>query len=245
MLNPPVLPLVPPLFLEISMTNRKLLIASGTGLTALVVVGALLIFVTPQDQAVDLQTASTAIQPEATGDYELGLNAAFAGDYATAFREFTVAAEEGLSLAQYNLGILYFMGQGVEQDFQQAFHWTEAAAQQGHINAQYNLGSLFLEGQGTRQNETLGIDWFKSAARAGHANAAYALSRMYQEGDPVTANLVEAHAWAALATENQHPEGAALQDELEQGLSAEELSQARRQFATWQIEPVPPLPPNR
>ena len=46
-------------------------------------------------------------------DYEDGVNAAFAGEFDTAFREFSIAAEEGLDLAQYNLAILYFTGQGM------------------------------------------------------------------------------------------------------------------------------------
>ena len=78
------------------------------------------------------------------------MNAAFTGDFDTAFREFSLAAQQGLDLAQYNLAILYFTGQGVDQDYEQAFRWTEAAAVQGHINAQANLASLYLEGTGVR-----------------------------------------------------------------------------------------------
>ena len=181
----------------------------------------------------------------AKADYEDGVNAAFAGDFETAFREFSRAAEAGLDLAQYNLAILYFTGQGVEQDYEQALRWSEAAAEQGHVNAQYNLGSLYLEGQGTRENNALGIDWFKRAALNGHGNAAYALAKMYQEGDTVNENLVEAHAWAAKATNNEHAEGNSLKDEIEENLSPMELSQARRLFATWQIESRPSALPNR
>ena len=53
-------------------------------------------------------------------DYEEGVEAAFSGDFETAFREFTSAAEDGLSLAQYNLGILYFTGQGVSKNLEEA-----------------------------------------------------------------------------------------------------------------------------
>ena len=174
-------------------------------------------------------------------DYEDGVNAAFSGDFDTAFREFTVAAEAGLDLAQYNLGILYFTGQGVAQDFGQAFKWTEAAARQGHLNAQFNLGSLYFEGQGVRQSDIKGVEWFVNAARGGHADAAYALARMYQEGEPVDEDLVQAHAWAGKAISNGHEDALALRDELEQDMSAAELSQARRLFARWQLEPLPPV----
>ena len=58
-------------------------------------------------------------------------------------------------------------------------------------------------------------------------------------------NLVEAHAWAAKATNNEHAEGNSLKDEIEENLSPMELSQARRLFATWQIESRPSALPNR
>lgn len=179
----------------------------------------------------------------AEADYEEGVNAAFSGDFDTAFREFKIAAEEGLDLAQYNLAILYFSGQGADQDFTLAFKWTKAAAEQGHLNAQFNLGSLYLEGQGTTQDDARGIDWFVLAARSGHANAAYALAKMYQEGDTIAKDLVQAHAWAVKAASNDHGNGSILAAEIEKDLNPNELSQARRLFARWQIESLPPMPP--
>ena len=172
----------------------------------------------------------------ALADYEDGVEAAFAGDYDTAFKEFTIAAKEGLSLAQYNLGILYFTGQGVEQDFDEAFEWTKRAAEQGHLNAQFNLGSLYLDGQGTQVSVLEGVNWFTQAAKNGHANSAYTLAKMHQEGDFVDSDLVLAHAWAAQSEINEHPEANSLKKEIAQNLSSEEIRLARRIFAAWQIE---------
>ena len=172
----------------------------------------------------------------ALADYEDGVEAAFSGDYDTAFKEFTIAAEEGLSLAQYNLGILYFTGQGVDQDFDEAFEWTKRAAEQGHLNAQFNLGSLYLDGQGTQVSVLEGVNWFTQAAKNGHANSAYTLAKMHQEGDFVDSDLVLAHAWAAQSEINEHPEASSLKKEIAQDLTETEISQARRIFAAWQIE---------
>ena len=172
----------------------------------------------------------------ALADYEDGVEAAFSGDFDTAFKEFTIAAEEGLSLAQYNLGILYFTGQGVEQDFDEAFEWTKRAAEQGHLNAQFNLGSLYLDGQGTQVSVLEGVNWFTQAAKNGHANSAYTLAKMHQEGDFVDSDLVLAHAWAAQSEINEHPEASSLKKEIAQDLTETEISQARRIFAAWQIE---------
>ena len=128
----------------------------------------------------------------AAADYEDGVNAAFAGDFDTAFREFSLAAQQGLDLAQYNLAILYFTGQGVDQDYEQAFRWTEAAAVQGHINAQANLASLYLEGTGVTRNVAQAINWFSAAARSGHASAAMTLTAMYRDGEPIGQDIVQA-----------------------------------------------------
>ena len=175
-------------------------------------------------------------------DYEEGVEAVFSGDFDTAFREFSTAAAAGLDLAQYNLAILYFTGQGTTQDFEQAFKWTQAAALQGHVDAQFNLGSLYLDGSGITKSTVRGIDWLASAARAGHANAAFALAMMYLEGDPIPQDEVLAHAWAAKAANNDHAQGLDLKKEIEAGLSQADLSTARRTFARWQIEAVPALP---
>ena len=59
---------------------------------------------------------------------------------------------------------------------------------------------------------------------------------MYQEGDFVDSDLVKAHAWAAQSEVNQHSEGTLLKNEIAQVLSDEEIRQARRLFAAWQIE---------
>lgn len=172
----------------------------------------------------------------AFADYEDGVNAAFAGDFETALREFTVAAENGLDLAQYNLAILYFTGQGVEPDMEKAFHWTEAAALQGHINAQFNLGSLYLEGMGVGKDTAKGIEWFSRAGKAGHADAAFALANFYEDGDIVARDRVTAHAWANQAAYNDHSDAQELVEKIERRLDDEQLGAARRLFARWQIE---------
>ncbi len=181
------------------------------------------------------------ISGQVFADYEDGLDAVFRGDYQTAFREFSVAAESGLDAAQYNLAILYFTGQGVAQDLGLAFRWTEAAALQGHLGAQANLGSLYMEGSGVEQDVTTAIAWFTAAARGGHANSAFALANMYYDGDPVDRDYTLSHAWASMAVLHEHPEAEAFRTRLERRLDSTDLSAARRTFARWQIEP-PSLP---
>jgi len=51
--------------------------------------------------------------------------------------------EQGNSAAQFNLGLLYDNGQGVERDYAQAAVWYNKAADQGLARAQYNLCLLY------------------------------------------------------------------------------------------------------
>ena len=198
--------------------------------------------------------------PSLLADYEDGVNAALNGDYDTALHEFTLAAEEGLDLAQYNLGILYYTGQGVNQDVAEAFRWTEAAALQGHVAAQFNLGSLYFSGDGVAADEDKAVEMFELAAWGGHANAALILANMYADGEMMpdanpgvlarlsaylstffpssddNSDLVLAHAWANIALANESTEADALLAKLQGRMSKGQLSQARRQFAQWQIQ---------
>ncbi len=177
----------------------------------------------------------------AFADYEDGLDAVFRGDYDTAFREFSAAAESGLDVAQYNLAILYFTGQGVDQNVELAFQWTEAAAIQGHLGAQANLGSLYLDGTGVERDVDTGIAWFTAAAQGGHGSSAFALANMYFDGDPVDRDYVLSHAWSSMAVLHEHPEAESFRSTVEQRMESAQLSEARRTFARWQIEP-PALP---
>src|SRR5262249_7132050 len=53
------------------------------------------------------------------------------GDFTTAFAELQPLAEQGVLEAQYNLGILYEKGEGVDKDLAKAASWYEKAADQG------------------------------------------------------------------------------------------------------------------
>ena len=62
------------------------------------------------------------------------------------------------------------------------------------------------------------------------------LAKIYQAGEFINKNLIQAHAWAAQSAINDHVDGNQLKIEIESNLSAEEVSQARRLFAAWQIQ---------
>ena len=64
------------------------------------------------------------------------------GDYQTALNILKPRAEQGLAIAQNNLGIMYDEGLGVAQDYKTAAKYYTLAAEQGLASAQYNLAVI-------------------------------------------------------------------------------------------------------
>ena len=81
------------------------------------------------------------------------------------------AAESEHVLAQFNLGLLFKNGFGVEANLVQAVYWLEKAANHGHADAQYELGLCLEGGIGVKKDLTLALSRFKEAADQGHKDA--------------------------------------------------------------------------
>ena len=54
---------------------------------------------------------------------------------AEALRWYTRAAEQGDARAQYNLGLMYMNGQGIEPNLVLAYYWMSLSVAQGNENA--------------------------------------------------------------------------------------------------------------
>src|SRR5512143_870522 len=106
--------------------------------------------------------------PAIAGPFEDVTNAFNRGDYKTAYRLIKPLAEQGLPMAQYNLGIMYYNGQGVPQDYPEAVKWFRKAADQGDADAQFILGVIYTLGQGVPQGYAEALKWFRKAADQGH-----------------------------------------------------------------------------
>ena len=52
------------------------------------------------------------------------------------------AAKQGHVNAQYNLGLCYAVGEGVDEDEEEAVKWLRKAADQGHVDAKKKLKEL-------------------------------------------------------------------------------------------------------
>jgi len=86
-------------------------------------------------------------------------------------KEYLKAAEQGDAQAQYNLGVAYDKGIGVESDQKEAVKWYRKAAEQGHAQAQFELGLAYYVGVGIEKDEEEAIKWFNKSAQQGCRDA--------------------------------------------------------------------------
>tara|TARA_R110002072_G_scaffold169513_3_gene323136 strand:+ start:2658 stop:3506 length:849 start_codon:yes stop_codon:yes gene_type:complete len=94
-----------------------------------------------------------------------------AGDFATAFRELTPAAEAGDAEAQALVAGMYARGQGTATNLAEAARWYGLAADQGHLYATTMLGWFHMRGMGVEQDAVKGYRLLSRAAARGQPRA--------------------------------------------------------------------------
>ena len=100
----------------------------------------------------------------------------FAGiDIPLAIEWYSKAAQQGSSVAQVRLGLIYYLGEGVEQDMMLAQQWFEKAALQGHPRAFEILGRIYYLGHGVEQDDVMAFKWFTLARAAGDKSSRAAM----------------------------------------------------------------------
>jgi TPR repeat protein len=99
--------------------------------------------------------ASAFAAPVAAGTFEEAFDANARGDYAKALRLIRPLANDGDAAAQFNLGLMYMTGHGVQQDYAAAALWYRKAAEQGYGLAQSNLGFLYRDGRGVTRSRPI------------------------------------------------------------------------------------------
>lgn len=136
------------------------------------------------------------------------LRAMEAGRHAQAAQMLLPLANEGNTLAQYRLGMLYYQGDGVPEDEKQAVFWWKKAAIQGHVESMFQLGSAYLFGVQAARTVTdpdrEAASWYFQAASAGHAEAQYHLGLLFLAGKGVIESHSEAARWMKKAAAQGH-----------------------------------------
>ena len=123
-----------------------------------------------------------------TGDYWVRIRQSFPNGLPDAQHRF-------ITEAQYRLGMHYYFGKGVPQNYEEATKWFRLAADQGLDRAQFELGTAYEDGRGVPQSYVDAEKWFRLAAGQGLDLAQVALGSIYSSGRGVPQNYDEAAKW--------------------------------------------------
>ena len=118
---------------------------------AIVVVCSFVLAITAPALCADGNVADT--------EFRIGRNSLEKGDFAEALRWFLKSAEKGNAVAQFNIGVMLYKGEGTPRDYMGALKWFRRAAELGHASAQANLGVMYLEGQGVDKEAPRYFTW--------------------------------------------------------------------------------------
>ena len=124
------------------------------------------------------------------------------GDYAKAKRLLMPLAQQGNAVAERDIGLMYFGGNGFAHDSHEAVKWFLLSARHGQIGGQVNLGIAYAVGEGVERNLVQAYVWFSAAAsqRVGRAVAAKYRDRVASELAPDQLQRAESIAARCRAT---------------------------------------------
>ena len=114
------------------------------------------------------------------------------GDFARAYREWSVMAEKGHSGAQYLLGTLHEKGKGVKKDKAKALGWYTKAAKKGLASAQYRMGQNYRLGRLVKRDYAQALKWYRMAAKQNYNKAPSAIANLHEKGWGVPKDLAKA-----------------------------------------------------
>ena len=110
------------------------------------------------------------------------------------------SAEQGFAMAQFQLGVIYSLGDS-QPDYVKAVKWYNLSAEQGYSGAQYNLGVMYAKGLGIDQDYKKATELYEKAANQGHLEAQFNLGLMYYYGEVVRKDHKKAANWFKKAAE--------------------------------------------
>ena len=90
----------------------------------------------------------------------------------------TELSDGGDAVAQYNLGVQYLRGEGLNVDPSQAARLFTLSARQGYSAAQRQLGQMHLRGQAVAKSKVLAHAWLNLASKNDDAEGAAARAEM-------------------------------------------------------------------
>lgn len=101
-------------------------------------------------------------------------------------------AESGDGKADFELGLKYYHGEGVNQSYKEAFKYYMSSAEQGYEAAMCNIGLMYSRGYGVPQSYKEAAKWYGMAAEIDFPEALHNLGVLYCEGRGVQRDMDKA-----------------------------------------------------
>ncbi len=95
----------------------------------------------------------------------------FSSEPQQSFWETYTEALRGNKEAQFQVGVIYERGIGIESNQSQAAQWFEKSALQGYMDAQFNVAIMYAVGRGVEADEGKAMMWLAKAAKQGDKEA--------------------------------------------------------------------------
>ena len=109
--------------------------------------------------------------------YALGKFSDISGNYREAAKWYERAANANFPLALFDLGMLYYQGEGRPQNYRKAFDLLLRAAERGNPQAQLNVAIMLGQGKGVKQDLESAHMWAVIATNRGNARAKIAVAQ--------------------------------------------------------------------
>ena len=87
-------------------------------------------------------------------------------------------ATQGISVSQYNTGVNYSIGRGINKDVEKAVYWYQRANEQGHSKAPFNIAIFYVDGINTNPDPKLALEYFLVAEERGNKHAKEFLDKL-------------------------------------------------------------------
>ena len=114
-------------------------------------------------------------------DFDTGLKEFNNGNYKNALKIWRPLAKDGLSNAQYNVGLMHHNGLGTKQDYKQAYYWLLLSSEQGNLNSIRLISTLYALGNGVKKDYLKSYMWAKIGADNDDQNSKILLDGLLKE----------------------------------------------------------------
>jgi TPR repeat protein len=108
-------------------------------------------------------------------------------------------SKDGDDAATHTLGMIYFYGEGVKQDYRKSAEYLGRSADAGFVPSQSFLGYLYENGFGVKEDVGKAVGLYTKAAEAGDTLAQLSLGALYFHGKKAPEDPSKAFSWLSKA----------------------------------------------